>query len=179
MTVFASLRRNSSQEAGFTLVEMLIVLAITIILITVGSAYITGNLSNKRVDTSSSRITSLLQTAQEKSIGQEDGARFAVNFDNITSNRAAVTLFEVDEDCLLNCTSFGGNFLPGTIIERFALPADVTMLNPAAGAYLNVIFARGTGLPDASTTISLQITGDTQNASKTVYISGNGRIEYH
>jgi prepilin-type N-terminal cleavage/methylation domain-containing protein len=159
-------------NSAFTLIETLIVIAIGLLILGVGTLYITGANTAKRAEAEGTRIAALLQAAQERSMSQESNARWGVFVRNDAGAGASYELYQVDEDLLIA----GGSTPPGTTLEKRKLAAELTFSSPALGEEVNVIFARATGLPVASTTLTVV---GVDNASFTAVISvhRNGKIE--
>jgi hypothetical protein len=70
----------------------------------------------------------------------------------------------------------GASYASGTIISRFPLEKTISYTNPASGSSKDVIFAKATGLPTASSTIGLQTASGGNTA--TITIDSSGRIDY-
>jgi Tfp pilus assembly protein FimT len=69
--------RASRNTEGFSLIEVLVVISVMIIIMTIGSTYITGNFAKRRsVDEVTNNISSMLQLAKLKSV--RDGVEYRV-----------------------------------------------------------------------------------------------------
>jgi prepilin-type N-terminal cleavage/methylation domain-containing protein len=164
--------KKSFARQGFTLIETLIVIGIGLLILGVGTLYITGANTAKRAEAEGSRIAALLQAAQERSMSQESNARWGVFFKNSVSDGPTYELYQVDEDLL----TAGVVTPPGTTLEKRQLSAELTFSSPAAGEEINVIFARATGLPAASTTITV-VGIDNASLTATLSVHRNGKID--
>ncbi len=163
--------RHSVQN-GFTLIEVLIVLAISIVILGFGAIYLNGFRTGERIENETKQITALLESAQEKSRSQENGARWGVYVNN-TAERGTYSLYQVDEATLLAGDT---GTEPGTVSVRRTLPVDVSFTTPAAHGTANILFSLGTGLPVTNTSIELSARGT--NETRVISIGANGQIEY-
>lgn len=167
--------RSTSSLGAFTLIETLIVLGLGVLLLGLSLVYFGGFHTGGRVDTAAKELASVLESAQVRSIGQEDNSRWGVYIDNPSSGIATFTLYRVDEDLFTADPPTVG--VPGATIERQPVASGITMTDPASGTYLNVVFSRGTGLPDTIASVSL-VADNYPDSIRTVTVSDNGRIEY-
>lgn len=161
------------QKNGFTLVEVLIVLGIMVILITYGAINIAGFRAGQNIEDDARAIATLLQTAQSKAISQEDNSRFGVYFDN-TGTAPTYTLYRVDE-ALVATTPLP--VVADGPLQVQALHSGVSFVSPASATGTNIMFTRSTGLPNTSTTITLQLTSDA-TTQRSITVSSAGRISY-
>ena len=159
-------------KSGFTLIEVLIVVGIGVLVLAVGSLYLVGYRNNRHVETQAQELVTLLQSAQEKSSGQENGSRWGVHVVNPSEGRGTYAIFEVDEDLLSAEPPYDA--APGTVLEQLTLPENTTFALPVSGEQTTVVFAKGTGLPVATATITIQSAGN----ELSVYVESSGRIEF-
>lgn len=165
-------RRYRRQISGFSLIELLIVLTIGGILAGVAIVQLSSVKNNQLLDEEARGVTSFLRSAQEKAIGQDNGSRFGVYLQNPPSGRASYTLFQVDETILAQS---GYSILPGSAVDQHTMPTKIIFVNPAAGTSTAIIFEKTTGLPEASTTITLSLFNEA-STTRTIFVSGNGKI---
>lgn len=69
-------------KKGFTLLELILVVAITSILATVGISSYVNHSRSKLLDTTSQEVVSYLRYAQHKSMAQEGGNQWGIHFEN-------------------------------------------------------------------------------------------------
>lgn len=159
-------------RSGFTFIEVLIVLAISITILGIGAIYLGGFRTGQRIEIETKQITTLLESAQEKSRSQENDARWGVYLNN-ASDRGTYSLYQVDEATLLLGDT---GTEPGTVSIQRTLPVDVSFTTPATTETLNIIFSLGTGLPSIGTSVSLSTRGTSD--TRTITVGANGQIEY-
>jgi len=73
---------KSRSSAGFTLFEILIVMAFVAIIGSVGLGYYFGYYRQTILRTTTEEVTAFLYETQQKSIGQQDGSQWGVHFEN-------------------------------------------------------------------------------------------------
>lgn len=166
---------HSSRSSGFTLIEVGITFTILVIIGLIGSLTLFGVRQSEMLESETKQLTSLLQNAQNKSAGQDSDSRWGVFIKNPSSGAATYALYQINETafsaCDPNCTD-----APGSIVQQVALPSLLNMTTPARGNNLNLYFSRISGLPNTSTTVTLQ--ANNSEESLRVDVSRNGRIEY-
>lgn len=165
-------------KRGFTLIEILIVVAIGAVLLGVGVLSLNGLRSGNTVESEAQQLVAVLRSAQEKSIGQDTGgtasaSRWGVYFD-VVSQRQSYALFQVDES-LKATIGFVG--IPGTTIDLHTLPSSLTLTFQGGGVTSTLIFSKADGRPVATTTIEIK-DDDRQNIFKNVIITSHGSIGY-
>src|SRR3989338_5433970 len=69
-------------KKGFTLIEILVVLGISVILATGGFLALWNLRRHQALDLSAQKIVAVLRDAQARSIGQENGLAWGVHFEN-------------------------------------------------------------------------------------------------
>jgi prepilin-type N-terminal cleavage/methylation domain-containing protein len=153
---------------GFSLVELLVVMAIIVILLGSTTLYLRQNQGGIRLDSIVNETVTLLRSAQQKSLNQQDGARWGVYADNTDSEHPFLDLFMINEAAL------NDPGMPGTSEQRLKLPGAVQFTTPSSGSDLRIIFSKGTGLPTEENEIVFQ-SGTT---SHTVSIEANGRVSF-
>ena len=80
-------------KRGFTLVEIIIIIGITAIIAGITVPLMVGNKSAKGLPTAIENMTSLLQSAQQRSVSQEGGHSWGVHFENPTSGQGFFTMY--------------------------------------------------------------------------------------
>jgi prepilin-type N-terminal cleavage/methylation domain-containing protein len=140
-------------SSGFTLIEILVTLAIFIVLGGIVLLNISGKRSTVDLTNTSEQIASTLREAQSDAMAQKNNASWGVRFSNTTTSFYAL---------------FSGSYATGTIAGKYTLPNDV-QFDPSSvtvGSFVDVTFAQVTGIPSASTSIVVDlISGETANSS--------------
>ena len=157
---------------GFTLVELIIVIAITIVLGVAVVADFTnsGRVSDLRATTQ--EIASLLRQAQSDSISGKQGKVWGVYFDNTNPGAPFYALY----------ASANGAYTPTSEVGHYALPSDLCYISSTVPIASSVIiyFNQVSGLPSASTSVSLQLGGcgtvTSAGGTSTISQSGSGEI---
>ncbi|MCL5004681.1 MAG: prepilin-type N-terminal cleavage/methylation domain-containing protein [Patescibacteria group bacterium] len=151
---------------GFTLVELIITIGIIAALSTIGFLSLFGYRGNQDLDLTAKEIVITLRNAQDRSISQEtDAGRFGVHFENSVSAGGFYDLFS------------GPTYATGTIISKNSLRPTIQFSDPTSGNNKDVIFTPVSGLPNASTTITISLKRDT-SILKTIIVNTNGQIQY-
>ena len=164
-----------SSKKAFTLIEVLLVMGITSVLLVMGAINMLGYIGSQNLESESRAIVALLRDAQSKSMSQESESRWGVYlYNNAGEERDYYAIFQADE-ALVASSSYVG--IPGNTLERKTMRSNIELTNPAEATSTVILFTKVSGLPSASTTISLRKTGD-DSSQKTVLISGNGKIDY-
>lgn len=136
---------------GFTLVELLVVAAITALIAVVAVISLSQSHSNTDLKSATQEIAALLREAQTRSIAQTSSTSWGVHFDN-SGGTPFYALF------------YGPSYNSSSIAQYVKLYADICFFNPIQGSSTNVIFSQISGLPSATTSIGVQ-TADGCNGS--------------
>ncbi len=116
---------------GFTLLELLIVVAISSVLSGVGITYYANQRRTKTLETAAQNITGYLRYAQHKSIAQQEGKQWGVHFENPASGRGFYSLYS------------GSSY--SSPIETHYLPAGIEYAEPSKGSSTDISFDKLTG----------------------------------
>ncbi len=153
----------SKKHSGFTLVELLIVIAIISILTGIGMANYFGLSQESQVKTMAERIVSDMRATVSKSASQQDGQQWGMHFDNTVAGQGFYSIW------------YGPTYATGTTTEKTSFAAStIQFTTPASGTSTDIIFTTPYGLPSASTTIVISSGG----ISYEVTIDANGTIGY-
>ncbi len=148
------------RRGGFTLIELVIVIAIGVILGTIGLVSLSGYRRQQSLRLASQSIVTFLKDAQSRSISQEGGLRWGVRFDNLMTGR--------DNYLLVSGPPFGP---AGSTV---ALPASIEFQDPLDGTSKAAVFSNTTGLPTSSVTIIIRLIGS--STTKTITVNAQGTI---
>jgi len=119
-------------SCGFTLIEILVTLAMTAVAITAGLLILGGYNTGKNLKSEGDQLTAALQNARQNSIAQQNGARWGVHFSNTTSTQS-YSLFR------------GLSYASGTIANTYALRGSIQFGNPSVSSTIDTIFNPITG----------------------------------
>lgn len=162
-------------SVGFTFIEVLVVLGITSILLVIGTLSMFSYIGRQNLESETRAIVAMMREAQSKAMGQDSESRWGVFMqNNAGSERDYYIIFQVDEALIASSTYTD---IPGTSLERKTMRSNVEFASPEAGTSTQILFAKVSGLPNASTTIVLQKFNDPAT-QKTIFISGVGKIDY-
>lgn len=164
----------SGSERGFTLIELFIVFALTLLLAGFAIPYLRGFNAVTRIDSAADQVLTLLVSAQERSIGQEQNSRWGVHFSHPASGNSSFAIYQVNEE--LFDPGAVGSTPPGDVLESRTLGNAVAFTSPAQNEYVTIVFDRGTGAPLTSATITLTSL-QSANLSRSVTVHENGLIE--
>ncbi len=151
-------------KKSFTLIEILIVVAVTAVLATVGFVSFAGFHARNNLNLTVNEIISLLRNAQNRSITQENGSNWGVHFENPSNQDDFYALFQ------------GVAYSSGNTVLRANLRPAVQFNNPSSGASKDIVFNPISGLPTASATVIISLKSDYSSA-KTIIINANGQIQ--
>jgi prepilin-type N-terminal cleavage/methylation domain-containing protein len=154
------------KKNGFTLIELLVSIGIIAVLASVGFINLFGYAQRKNLELAGQEIIVVLRAAHDNSISQEQSAQWGVHFENTTSS---------DESDFYKLF-YGSDYAVSTSSQNSSLPSGVIFGNPVVGQSVDIIFLKATGLPSASATIKIYISGN-ENASSTIIINDAGGIE--
>ncbi len=150
---------------GFTLIELIIAMAIMATLATFGFLNIVNYKNRQDLNSASQEIVAVIRNAQDRSLAQEGGNRWGLHFQNPISGSDFYALFQ------------GSSYAPSGIVSQSVLPSSVQFESPTSGSSTDIIFSPITGLPDASTTIKISLINNPA-ASSTITVNSNGKIGY-
>lgn len=186
---------NHSRKArnGFTLTELLIVVAITIILASLGISSYTSQQRNKLLENTTREIVGYLRYAQQKSIAQEEGNEWGVYFINPAEGKDYYALYTklVLEETPVFAEATKSDYKISPILYPFYafavaineeevrfLPSGIEYENPVAGDDIGIFFEKLTGVSATSTTQSITIKSTVTNSTSTISVSSQGLISY-
>jgi len=162
--------QNTRYKLGFTIVELLIVIAITVIMAGIGGATYMGLRERERIDQMSNRIAADMRATMARAQAQEGGNQWGMHFDNVTSSNPFYAIWYGATDS----TYGSGSTTWGTVTF---VATGLKFTAPGAGSSTDLIFVKPYGLPSAAATITIASTA-TLASSRTVSIDTNGNITY-
>ncbi|MGB9726728.1 MAG: pilus assembly FimT family protein [Minisyncoccia bacterium] len=152
------------KNSGFTLLETLIVVAVTATIATIGIGYYMNASKTKILERATQEIVSLLKYAQQNSVSQKDSEQWGVHFENPVSGNDFYALYK------------GATY--SSPIEIKHLPEGVVFSTPSIGNSLNISFNKLTGTNYSGTNQFLVIQSTSSNATTTISVSSQGLISY-
>ena len=153
---------NSEFKKGFTLVELLVILAIMIILVAIAIPNLRFFQRESDLNNSAEEIINTLRLAQNKTIASEGASSWGVFFATSTSPHQYV-LFQ-GSDYLSRATSSD---------EVRKLPKTIVISEINLGGENEVVFIRITGTAQQSGSITLSLAGD-PTKTRTIYVESSG-----
>jgi type II secretory pathway pseudopilin PulG len=151
--------KKYSKLGGFTLIEILGALAIFVILISISLYSLSAYRSSKSVEVTANEIAFKLEEAKGNSIAGKNGQSFGIHF-----STSSYVYFE------------GSSYVEGNIANKTPnFPLDLEIVNGLTGSASDIIFAKITGKPNISGTITVRKTSDTSK-TKTITIGALGDV---
>ncbi len=138
------------QRRAFSLIEIMIVLAVAAVITVVAGLSLTSSRSGKDLKNAAVEMGVLLREAQSRSVAQANGAGWGVHFDNTDPSAPFFALFS------------GTSYSTGSHVgNSYPLPPNIIFDSAtlASGASFDITFAQITGLPSTSTVITLDLAG--------------------
>ena len=163
---------KNPRRHGFTLVEVIITLAIMVVLATVSIVGLSSSRRKAALDNNTAQIAALLREAQSNSMAQNKSTGWGVRFDNINPSLPFYDLFYGKDPGGLGVGGAASN----SIISAYPLAPGICYATSsiARGSYKTITFSQITGLPSATATIILQLmTGGGCGAVTTVSSSAS------
>ncbi len=159
-------KKNNFKKSGFTLVELILVIALMVVIVMVSILSLGGRKGQTELEGITKQIVSQLREAQSKSASQINGTTWGVRIDNATSG---AFFGPYSSSTYATTTRTGYTRLPRNV--RY-----VTSTLPV-GSFREITFMQISGIPSTTTVVSLQLT-DTPTVSTTITVSESGLIGY-
>lgn len=159
---------HSSSRRGFTIIELLIVIAVIGIIGVVSVLGLGRYRSGESVESAATEIVAAIRSVQQRSVTQENGQGWGIRFINATSGvpflgTQSYTIFR------------GPTFATGTPDRTFTLRSNVRFSDPVASSTKDLTFAAITGKPPALFSISLTSPGNSP-FTKQITVAASGAI---
>lgn len=158
------LNGNRKDHRGFTLMEVLIVLTIIVITIVGSTALYKSLQTSGQLNEQTSAIIQALRTAQFRALEGIGDTSHGVYFDNNAQGDDRLIVYQGDSYASRNPASDS--------IEVF--PSSVSLTLSLSTSTPEIIFARQTGIPSASGTVILTLTG---HGSRSIVVNRLGMVE--
>ncbi|MCP6719930.1 MAG: prepilin-type N-terminal cleavage/methylation domain-containing protein [Patescibacteria group bacterium] len=128
MDKFSSLRSKIYKKSAFTLIEILIAIAVLVTVSTVGFFAFTSYKGSQNVRLTMSELAAVIKDVQRRSITEQDGKRWGLRFINSTSTIHSYEVFS------------GVSYASGTVNSLYPLKRGVAFGNPSDGLNVDAIF---------------------------------------
>lgn len=151
--------KTPSRIQGFTLVEMLVAVAILVIITTLSIEPFKNFRKNQALDKSATQVVSLLQKARSQTLAQRNSSAYGVRF-------------LADQAIMYQNTYATSTLNTAVIIDPYV---EISSVNLTGGA-LQILFVKFTGEVNATGTVTLRLK-DEVTRTKTVTIHSTGIVE--
>ncbi len=132
-----------SSRSAFTLIEMLVVVAITAIFATMGFVFLGSYRGSQNLKKTLDELTAAVQATQKRSITQDNGSQWNVRFSNIASLGSQYFTFS------------GASFSTTTVDRTYGLARGISFSNPFSSSTYDALFAPITGVLPEKKIISM------------------------
>jgi Tfp pilus assembly protein FimT len=150
-------------ERSFTLLELLIVVAILVVVSFFSTNYFFSYQRDLNLNEDASKIINYLELARNKSLAKEDNKSWGVHFENPSSGNDFFELYSTD-------TNYSG----GAVSEKIYLSSGIIFSDPATGNSTDIQFSKLSALLSATTSVT--IVSQKSGNSKTITVNTEGRI---
>lgn len=147
------------KDLGFSLVEMMFVLAIILIVLSIGTYWYNSVRSNAALKTTTDSIVSALEKARSNSINGKNGQSYGVQFAS-----TSYTLFSGN--------TYNSSNASNTV---FSLDSSLITSNSLASSSLVILFSKLTGAIGSTATVTISKISDPSD-KKTIIIESAGNV---
>ena len=159
-------RTRGGSRTGFTLLELVLALAIVVIFGLVLLLNLPGRRNRGELEETAQQIAALLREAQSRSVSQASSSAWGVHFENSTITAPFYALF-------------ASSYASTSVVTFYRLPQRVQYINStlAFGESKNITFQQLSGFAVASTTIGIVLVQDPR-VSSTLRVASSGAVTY-
>ena len=184
LVIIVSLTPTLSQregiKKGFTLMELVLVIAILGIIAGLGIGNYANFLRQSSLDSAANEIVAKLREAQTNSQASSDNYAWGVEFDTTNKDRYVIFKGNCSNDAALSCRTLSdcsSNPCTLTDTETIFLNSAVEINSASFGGGIYTVFDRPTGKPKSGKNgdVVIQLKGGSQQ--KTINVSAPGKIE--
>jgi len=151
-------------KKGFTLIEVMIVIGVVAVLTTVVVMNLSGYRGSLNLKLTAREIVAALRDTQQKSISQENGLSWGVNFLNSSSDTDSYKVF--------SASSTTG------VQKVLTLRNGIVFVDPSDGSAKEISFTKITGRPQAGAFLIIIAKSDDIGDRILIEVSAQGRITY-
>lgn len=152
---------------GFTLIEILLVMGITIIMATMGSIALNSFLKFRELESAMREVVLRVRDAQQRAITQEEGSAWGIRFINSAAGQDSYILFKGT---------------PSVPITTTIMNARLEWEEPTINNTIDITFSKILGGITVNTPVTLKIKGSdcmvSPESCKTITIKQNGVVEF-
>lgn len=161
--IFLKTLNNFKSGAGFTLLELLIVVAILVLIGALSVNYLSFYQKDLDLEKDADQIVNYLEQARNKSMAKEDNKAWGVHFENPASGSDFFELYSTNT-----------NYAGGTVSEKIYLSSGIIFSDPVTGNSTDIQFSKLSASVASSTSVT--IVSQTTNNSKTIIVNTEGRV---
>lgn len=155
------MRFKKQNQGGFTIIELLVVIGITIVAATAGILYLANYRSGHDLNLALESIVAVIRDSQNRAITQQNGKQWGVRFNNNSVDR-----YEIFS---------GPSYASGTVDNSYNFRQGIIFSEPSSGNVFDAIFEPLTGRLNQHKIISL-ITGQQDDLVGNIIINTSGLI---
>ncbi|MEK7123741.1 MAG: prepilin-type N-terminal cleavage/methylation domain-containing protein [Patescibacteria group bacterium] len=157
-------RRADRRFKGFTLIEVILVIAMLAVVASMSTAVYFGYYQGVRLDETRQDISNNAVLTRSKAMQGEEGLKWGIRFNNVLND--ASDKYEI--------FATASDYSAGTIKEILYLSANVEFSDPANGATKDVIFNKISGTAGSAAGVSIILSGTPD--SRTININAQGLV---
>lgn len=153
-------------HGGFTILELILVVGITIVFAVITLPYLFGSRGKTQLDLTVSQMESMLREAQSRSVSQASSSGWGMRFENATGTAPSFKLFT-------------SPYSSSSVVASYRLPAVLRYATSTLplGAIQEISFSQLTGVASASTSLTIFLSTD-QRVSSTIRIASSGAVSH-
>lgn len=157
-------KKVSDTRTGFTIIELVVVIAIMAVLSTVGIASLIGYRGKQNLKKTTDEVVAAIVGTQKRSISQDAGKRWNVRFSNTTSSGSQYIVFS------------GTSYATSAIDKIYGLNRNIIFSEPYTSSTFDAFFAPFAGTLPSKKIISL-VTGKQDGFVGDIIMNTAGRVE--
>ncbi|HOM33348.1 MAG TPA: prepilin-type N-terminal cleavage/methylation domain-containing protein [Candidatus Paceibacterota bacterium] len=159
------MNKNKLQK-GFTLVELIISIALIAIIVGISFSNLGGHQKKLEVDLEAEKIVAYLRETRNRAIAGQDNSSWGIHFVNVSNGDDYYNLFK------------GLTFSTSAIVETRFLSKKIQFLIPAINENVDVVFLKSSGELSSSEKIIILQSIINPEITSTIEINKLGQINY-